>query len=195
MHGRQPHLRPTRHRPGVHRGPRPPIGALVVGDGLHDGVQVGPLIDEPSHRKVTELVADAVANGATIIASAALPEGGGYFYAPTVLFSPGPASRLLHTEIFGPVAVVIPFDTEDEVIAAANDTPWGLVGYVATADIGRGLRIADRIEVGMLAINTGIVSNPSAPFGGVKESGLGREGGRLGIEEYLEYRYVAIPIG
>jgi succinate-semialdehyde dehydrogenase/glutarate-semialdehyde dehydrogenase len=171
------------------------MSELVVGDGLDDGVQVGPLIDEASHRKVSLLVDDAVASGATVVSAAALPTSNGYFYAPTVLYGPGPASQCLHTEIFGPVAVVIPFDTEEEALAAANDTPWGLVGYVATGDISRALRIADRLEVGMLGVNTGIVSNPAAPFGGVKESGLGREGGRIGIDEYLEYRYVAIPVG
>ena len=170
------------------------MGALVVGDGLVDGTQVGPLIDEMSHQKVTALVANAVENGATIVSSAELPAGDGYFYAPTVVFDPGPTSEVLRTEIFGPVAVVIPFDTESEVIAIANDTPWGLVGYVATSDISRALRIADVLEVGMLGVNTGIVSNPAAPFGGVKESGIGREGGRIGIEEYLEYRYVALPV-
>ncbi|MEV0570443.1 NAD-dependent succinate-semialdehyde dehydrogenase [Dactylosporangium sp. NPDC050588] len=171
------------------------MSALVVGDGLRDGVQVGPLIDAPSHRKITGLVQDAVAHGATIVGQADLPDGDGYFYPPTVLFAPGPDSRILRTEIFGPVATVIPFDTEDDVVQAANGTPWGLVGYVATRDLNRALRVAERLEVGMVGINTGIVSNPAAPFGGVKESGLGREGGHVGIEEYLEYRYVAIPAG
>jgi succinate-semialdehyde dehydrogenase/glutarate-semialdehyde dehydrogenase len=169
------------------------MNALTVGDGLNEGVQVGPLIDAPSRAKVTDLVQDAVAHGGTVVSQAQLPDGAGYFYPPTVLFAPGPDSRILRTEIFGPVATIIPFDTEDDVVQAANDTPWGLVGYVATRDLTRALRLAEHLEVGMLGVNTGIVSNPAAPFGGVKESGLGREGGRVGIEEYLEYRYVAIP--
>jgi succinate-semialdehyde dehydrogenase / glutarate-semialdehyde dehydrogenase len=169
------------------------ISALVVGDGRTDGVQVGPLIDAASHRKVTDLVQDAVVHGGTVVAQAQLPGSDGYFYPPTVLYAPGPHSRILRTEIFGPVATIIPFDTEDDVLHAANDTAWGLVGYVATRDLTRALRVADRLDVGMIGVNTGIVSNPAAPFGGVKESGLGREGGRVGIEEYLEYRYVAIP--
>jgi succinate-semialdehyde dehydrogenase/glutarate-semialdehyde dehydrogenase len=169
------------------------MGALTVGDGSDAGVQVGPLIDQAAHDKVTRLVEDAVAHGATLVAQAPIPNGDGYFYPPTVLFAPGSASELLHTEIFGPVAAVIPFDTEDEVVAMANDTPWGLVGYVMTNDMQRALRMSEALEVGMVGLNTGIVSNPAAPFGGVKQSGVGREGGRVGIEEYLEQRYVAIP--
>lgn len=169
------------------------MSTLSVGDGLEQGTQVGPLIDQASFNKVESLVADAVANGGKIVAKAETPAGNGYFYPPTVLVAPGDNSKILTTEIFGPVATLIPFDTEAEVIEAANNTPWGLVGYLATADINRGIRISEQIDVGMLGINTGIVSNPAAPFGGVKESGLGREGGRVGIEEYLEYRYVAIP--
>jgi succinate-semialdehyde dehydrogenase/glutarate-semialdehyde dehydrogenase len=170
------------------------MSSLVVGDGLADGTQVGPLIDAPSKAKVSDLVADALAHGATVAGQAQAPDGDGHYYPPTVLFAPGADSRILRTEIFGPVAVVIPFDTEDEVVHAANDTPWGLVGYLATSDLNRALRIGERLEVGMVGVNTGMVSNPAAPFGGVKESGLGREGGRVGIEEYLEYRYLALPV-
>ncbi|GMA40362.1 hypothetical protein GCM10025883_24070 [Mobilicoccus caccae] len=121
------------------------------------------------------------------------PEGPGYFYPPTVLADVSPKSALMSQEIFGPVAPVIPFDDEDEAIRLANDTEWGLVGYVFTKDVDRGFRMSERVEVGMLGLNTGLVSNPAAPFGGVKESGLGREGGRVGIEEFLEMKYLAMP--
>jgi succinate-semialdehyde dehydrogenase/glutarate-semialdehyde dehydrogenase len=169
------------------------MASLTVGDGSHDGVQVGPLIDHAAKDKVTRLVQDALDHGATLVAQAPSPDGDGYFYPPTVLFAPGHDSQLLHTEIFGPVAAVVPFDTEDDVVTFANDTPWGLVGYVITNDLQRALRMSETLEVGMVGINTGIVSNHAAPFGGIKQSGLGREGGRVGIDEFLEYRYVAIP--
>lgn len=170
------------------------MGGLVVGDGTMDGVQVGPLIDEPSLQKVTQLVDDAVARGAHVEARASVPHGPGYFYPPTVLSGVPAEADMLQTEIFGPVAALITFDTEDEVVELANNTPWGLVDFVATSDLSRGLRLSEQLEVGMVGINTGIVSNPAAPFGGIKQSGLGREGGRVGVDEFLEYRYVAIPI-
>ena len=169
------------------------MSALSVGDGAVDGTQVGPLVEEKALTKVQALVDDAVARGASLVCGGSRPERPGYFYAPTVLCDVPPSARLMGEEIFGPVAAVIPFDTEDEVIELANDTPWGLVGYVFTGDLDRSFRMGDALEVGMLGLNTGLVSNPAAPFGGVKASGLGREGGRLGIEEFLECKYIAIP--
>ena len=169
------------------------MSAMSVGDGAVDGTQVGPLVEEKALTKVQALVDDAVARGASLVCGGSRPERPGYFYAPTVLCDVPPSARLMGEEIFGPVAAVIPFDTEDEVIELANDTPWGLVGYVFTGDLDRSFRMGDALEVGMLGLNTGLVSNPAAPFGGVKASGLGREGGRLGIEEFLECKYMAIP--
>lgn len=169
------------------------MSALRVGDGAAEGTQVGPLVEEKALAKVRELVDDAVSRGATIMCGGTAPDGPGYFYPPTVLTDVSAESDLMSTEIFGPVAALIPFDDEDEVIRLANDTPWGLVGYLFTQDIDRALRLSSKLEVGMVGLNTGLVSNPAAPFGGVKESGLGREGGRVGIEEFLETKYLAIP--
>ncbi|MFE2048350.1 NAD-dependent succinate-semialdehyde dehydrogenase [Streptomyces sp. NPDC059459] len=170
------------------------MAALVVGPGTRDGVDVGPLIDAAGRAKVEELVADAVERGARVLVGGRTPEGPGWFYPPTVLTDVRPDSRLTGTEIFGPVAAILTFDDEDEVVRRANDTPWGLVGYVFTEGLARALRVSERLEAGMVGLNTGLVSNPAAPFGGVKQSGLGREGGKVGIEEFLEYRYVAIPM-
>ncbi|MET8025307.1 NAD-dependent succinate-semialdehyde dehydrogenase [Streptomyces avermitilis] len=168
--------------------------ALVVGPGTREGVDVGPLIDEAGRAKVEDLVADAVQRGARVLVGGVAPEGPGHFYPPTVLADVDPGSRLMETEIFGPVAAILVFDDEDEVVRRANDTPWGLVGYVFTEGLDRALRVGERLEVGMVGVNTGLVSNPAAPFGGVKQSGLGREGGRVGIEEFLEYKYLAVPV-
>ncbi|MEV0598448.1 NAD-dependent succinate-semialdehyde dehydrogenase [Streptomyces sp. NPDC050315] len=168
--------------------------ALTVGPGTRDGVQVGPLIDAASKRKVTSLVEDAVAKGAKVVAAGAAPQDAGHFYPPTVLAQVSKDSDMLTTEIFGPVAPVIAFDDEDEALRLANDTDWGLVGYLFTQDLDRALDVSDRLEVGMVGLNTGLVSNPAAPFGGIKQSGLGREGGRVGIEEFLEYKYIATPV-
>ncbi|WP_433918169.1 NAD-dependent succinate-semialdehyde dehydrogenase [Streptomyces canus] len=170
------------------------MGALVVGPGTRDGVDVGPLIDRTGRGKVEALVTDAVERGARVLVGGRTPEGPGCFYPPTVLTDVSPESRLMDTEIFGPVAAILTFDDEDEVIRRANDTPWGLVGYVFTEGLDRALRVSERLEVGMVGLNTGLVSNPAAPFGGVKQSGLGREGGRVGIDEFLEYQYLAIPM-
>jgi succinate-semialdehyde dehydrogenase/glutarate-semialdehyde dehydrogenase len=169
------------------------MGSQRVGDGTVEGVDVGPLIDRASLAKVSSLVDDAVTRGARVVLRAAAVDGAGYFYPPTVLVDVPDGSLLLQSEIFGPVAAIRVFDTEDEVIRAANDTDWGLVGYVVTTNLDRALRVSESLDVGMVGLNTGIVSNAAAPFGGVKQSGLGREGGRVGIEEFLEYRYVAIP--
>jgi succinate-semialdehyde dehydrogenase/glutarate-semialdehyde dehydrogenase len=170
------------------------MGSLVVGPGTRDGVDVGPLIDAAGRAKVEQLVADAVERGAEVLVGGRTPAGPGCFYPPTVLAGVAPESLLMDTEIFGPVAAILTFDDEDEVIGRANDTPWGLVGYVFTEGLDRALRVSERLEVGMVGLNTGLVSNPAAPFGGVKQSGLGREGGRVGIEEFLEYQYLAIPV-
>ncbi|KAK1185692.1 NAD-dependent succinate-semialdehyde dehydrogenase [Streptomyces sp. NBS 14/10] len=170
------------------------MAALSVGPGTRDGVQVGPLIDAASKQKVTSLVEDAVAKGAKVVAAGDAPQDAGHFYPPTVLAQVSTDSAMLTTEIFGPVAPVIAFDDEDEAVRLANDTEWGLVGYIFTQDVDRALDIGERLEVGMVGLNTGLVSNPAAPFGGVKQSGLGREGGRVGIEEFLEYKYIATPV-
>jgi succinate-semialdehyde dehydrogenase/glutarate-semialdehyde dehydrogenase len=168
------------------------MAALKVGPGTEPGVEVGPLIDSNQRDKVAELVDSAVNQGANALAGGSPRDGRGYFYDPTVLTDVAPDARLLHEEIFGPVAPVVPFATDDEAITAANDTEYGLVGYLYTRDIGRALRVGDALDTGMLGLNQGIVSNAAAPFGGVKASGFGREGGREGIEEYLETRYMAI---
>ncbi|MFC4469928.1 NAD-dependent succinate-semialdehyde dehydrogenase [Streptomyces xiangluensis] len=170
------------------------MGALVVGPGTRDGVDVGPLIDVKGRAKVEELVADAVERGAQVLVGGRTPQGPGCFYPPTVLADVDPESRLMDTEIFGPVAAILTFEDEDEVVRRANDTPWGLVGYLFTEGLDRALRVSERLEVGMVGLNTGLVSNPAAPFGGVKQSGLGREGGRVGIDEFLEYQYLAVPV-
>jgi succinate-semialdehyde dehydrogenase / glutarate-semialdehyde dehydrogenase len=170
------------------------MGAMKVGRGTEDGVQVGPLIDAKQRDKVAELVDDAVGKGARTLTGGHAPSGAGYFYDPTVLADVPDGAHLLKEEIFGPVAPVKPFESEDEAIAAANDTEFGLVSYVYTRDLKRALRVVERLETGMIGLNQGLVSNPAAPFGGVKQSGFGREGGYEGIEEYLETKYVAISV-
>ena len=170
------------------------MNALTVGPGVEPGVDVGPLIDQAGRSKVQTLVDDAVDRGASVLAGGSAPDGPGFFYPPTVLSGVQPESALLSTEVFGPVAPLIPFDTEDEVLALANATEFGLVGYVFTRDLQRSLRVSEELEVGMVGLNTGLVSDPAAPFGGVKQSGLGREGGRIGIEEFLEIKYIATPM-
>ena len=171
------------------------MASLTVGRGTQDGVDVGPLIDEAAQRKVADLVADAVGRGATVLTGGGEHDGAGYFYAPTVLTGVPADARMAGEEIFGPVAPLTPFATEDEVVAAANDTPYGLVAYVYTNDLRRALRVGEAIETGMVGLNQGVVSNPAAPFGGVKESGLGREGGSVGIDEFLEVKYIGIATG
>jgi len=168
------------------------MSELRLARGTDPDAQIGPLIDEPSRRAVHQLVEDAVAAGARVVTGGEIPGGNGYFYPPTVLTNVAPDSAILHEEIFGPVAPVITFTTEGEAIRLANATEYGLVAYAFTEDLNRGLRLAERLEVGMLGLNTGLVSNPAAPFGGIKSSGLGREGGFEGIEEYLETVYVGI---
>ncbi len=168
------------------------MGSLKIGRGTEEGVEVGPLIDAEQLGKVAELVDDAVAKGARVLCGGGRVEGPGHFYKPTVLVDVPDDARLLKEEIFGPVAPIRAFSSEDEAIAAANDTEFGLVAYLYTADVKRALRVSERIETGMIGLNQGIVSNAGAPFGGVKHSGVGREGGPEGIDEYLELKYVAI---
>jgi succinate-semialdehyde dehydrogenase / glutarate-semialdehyde dehydrogenase len=170
------------------------MSSLKVGRGTEAGVRVGPLIDASQRDKVSELVDDAVAKGAKCMVGGRALDGAGYFYEPTVLTNISAGARLLREEIFGPVAPIITFDTEDEVITAANDTEYGLIAYVYTNDLKRGLRVIERLETGMVGLNKGMVSNPAAPFGGVKHSGFGREGGSEGIEEYLSVKYVGIDL-
>jgi len=168
------------------------MAALKVSRGTEEGANIGPLIDEKSRTSVHALVEDAVAKGAKVLTGGAVPTGDGYFYPPTVLANVPSNANILSEEIFGPVAPIITFKTEDEAVKLANLTEYGLVAYAFTENLNRGLRLAEKLEVGMFGLNTGIVSNPAAPFGGVKSSGLGREGGFEGIEEYLETVYVGI---
>jgi succinate-semialdehyde dehydrogenase/glutarate-semialdehyde dehydrogenase len=168
--------------------------AMKVGRGTEEGVEVGPLIDGDQREKVADLVEDALGKGARALIGAEKMEGSGYFYRPTVLDDIPEDATLLKEEIFGPVAPVASFDSEEAAVAAANDTEYGLVAYVYTSDLKRALRVCEGLETGMVGLNQGMVSNASAPFGGVKHSGFGREGGKEGIEEYLETKYVAINL-
>jgi succinate-semialdehyde dehydrogenase / glutarate-semialdehyde dehydrogenase len=170
------------------------MGSLKVGRGTEDDVDVGPLIDDKQRQKVSQLVEDAIGRGAHAVVGGHAREGAGYFFDPTVLTDVPEDAELLHEEIFGPVAPVKGFADEDEAIAAANDTEYGLVAYVYTRDLKRALRVVERLETGMVGLNQGMVSNASAPFGGIKQSGFGREGGYEGIEEYLETKYVAVNL-
>ena len=171
------------------------MSALKIGRGTQEGVEVGPLIDAAQLEKVDELVRDAVAKGARVLCGGERVDGPGHFYRPTVLADVPADARLLKEEIFGPVAPIRAFATEDEAIGAANDTEFGLVAYLYTSDLKRALRVAERLETGMIGLNQGLVSNAGAPFGGVKQSGVGREGGPEGIAEYLDLKYVAIATG
>ncbi|MCH8563948.1 NAD-dependent succinate-semialdehyde dehydrogenase [Nesterenkonia sp. YGD6] len=168
------------------------MSALRLGSGVEDGVDVGPLIDAKARDSMEALVADAVAGGAQVVTGGKRTEGAGYFFEPTVLRNIAPDARVLREEIFGPVAPVITFRDEAEAVALANDTEYGLASYVFTEDISRGLRIGDRIEFGLMGLNVGVISNAAAPFGGVKQSGLGREGGAEGIAEYTSTQYIGV---
>jgi succinate-semialdehyde dehydrogenase/glutarate-semialdehyde dehydrogenase len=168
------------------------MAALKVARGVEDGANIGPMIDEKSRTNIHALVEDAVSKGATVLTGGAVPAGEGYFYPPTVMTNVSADALIMKNEVFGPVAPIVTFKNEAEAIALANDTEFGLVAYAFTKDLNRGLRLAESLEVGMFGLNTGIVSNPAAPFGGVKASGLGREGGKEGIEEYLETVYIGI---
>jgi succinate-semialdehyde dehydrogenase/glutarate-semialdehyde dehydrogenase len=171
------------------------MGALRVGRGTEPGVDVGPLIDEAQRAKVEELVEDAVGRGAETLAGGRRVDGGGYFFSPTVLAGVPAEAAMASEEIFGPVAPITVFEDDEAAIAAANDTEHGLVAYLFTRDLGRAFDVAERLDVGMVGLNQGIVANVGAPFGGVKQSGFGREGGPEGIEEYLETKYVALNAG
>jgi succinate-semialdehyde dehydrogenase/glutarate-semialdehyde dehydrogenase len=170
------------------------MAKLTLGRGTDEGVTVGPLIDANQRDKVAELVEDAQSRGAKPTVGGSAPSGKGYFFEPTVLRDVTPDARLTAEEIFGPVAPVQTFDTEAEALAAANGTEFGLVAYLYTRDINRGLRVTEALETGMVGLNRGRVSNPAGPFGGIKESGFGREGGVEGIEEYLSTKYVALDL-
>jgi succinate-semialdehyde dehydrogenase/glutarate-semialdehyde dehydrogenase len=168
------------------------MAALRVGPGLQDDTQVGPLVNADAVDKVDELVRDAQERGAATLVGGERPQRAGFYYDPTVLHDVHPESAILREEIFGPVAPVVAFDSEDEAIRLANDTEYGLVSYVFTADLSRGLRVSEALESGMVGLNRGVVSDPAAPFGGVKQSGIGREGGHDGMLDYLESKYIAV---
>nr|WP_271211587.1 NAD-dependent succinate-semialdehyde dehydrogenase [Rhodococcus wratislaviensis] len=168
--------------------------ALPVGRGTEDGVVVGPLIDEAAVAKVSSLVADAVDRGASVLTGGVALDRPGNFYPATVLTGVPDDAEMCHNEIFGPVAAISTFETEAEAVERANDTPYGLVAYVYTESLKRGIRVCEALESGMVGLNQGVVSNPAAPFGGVKESGLGREGGTTGIDEFLETKYIGVAV-
>jgi succinate-semialdehyde dehydrogenase/glutarate-semialdehyde dehydrogenase len=167
------------------------MAAQKVGPGLAEGVQVGPLVDQATRDKVEELVSVAVDAGATVRTGGNRVGERGWFYAPTVISGVEAGSPILGEEIFGPVAPIVTFASDDEAVAAANDTPFGLAAYVFSGDLARGLNVAERIEAGMVGVNRGLMSDPAAPFGGLKQSGLAREGGTEGLDAYLETQYIA----
>ncbi len=171
------------------------MGALRLGRGQDDGVDVGPLIDDKAVASVTALVEQAVSAGARVLTGGSAPDGPGYFFSPTVLADVPPDADVNTQEIFGPVAPITTFSSEEEAVELANATEYGLTAYVYTRDLARTVRLAESLDFGMVGVNSGLVSNPAAPFGGVKASGFGREGGFEGIEEYLDTTYVALPGG
>lgn len=168
------------------------MGSLRIGPGIDRETQVGPMINQKSLDDIASMVSGAADGGADVVVGGHAPDRTGYFYEPTVLANVAPGSPILGAEIFGPVAPVVSFSTDDEAIAMANDTEYGLISYLYTSDIGRGFRVSEALEAGMIGFNRGLVSDPGAPFGGWKQSGLGREGGREGIAEFLETKYVAV---
>jgi len=170
------------------------MGAMTIGRGSEDGIEVGPLVEAKQRDKVAALVDDAVARGAQALTGGKALDRDGYFYPPTVLTGVSQDATMFREEIFGPVAPIFTFADDDEAIAMANDTEFGLVAYAFTKDFSRAIRVSERLQTGMVGINQGIVSNPAAPFGGVKASGFGREGGAEGIEEYLETKYVGLAL-
>ncbi|MGF3053333.1 NAD-dependent succinate-semialdehyde dehydrogenase [Microbacterium sp. YY-03] len=170
------------------------VNAMKIGRGTEEGVEIGPLIDDDAVAKANELVQDAVTRGATVTTGGKVVVGDGSFYEPTVLTDVADGSAILREEIFGPVLAIATFDTEDEAVRLANNTEYGLVSYVFTEDLARGHRMIDALETGMMGLNVGVVSNAAAPFGGVKQSGVGREGGLEGIHEYLSTKYTLIPV-
>src|SRR6478752_1007935 len=168
------------------------MSEYTLGNGLEDSSTLGPLISAKQVATVEDLVSDAVSRGAIVAVGGVAPGGPGHFYPATVLADVPAAARIFKEEVFGPVAPIIGFDTEEEGIAAANDTEYGLAAYIYTQSLDRALRAAEAIESGMVGVNRGVISDPAAPFGGVKESGFGREGGSEGIEEYLDTKYIAL---
>lgn len=168
------------------------MGALKIGAGENEDTDCGPMINADAVERIGGLVKDAVAKGATLKLGGEQMDRDGYFYPPTILTNTPKDAECMHDEIFGPVVPMVSFDTEDQAIEAANDTEYGLVAYVYTRDLARGLRVSERIEAGMVGLNRGLVSDPAAPFGGVKQSGLGREGGHEGMLEYMEKKYIAV---
>jgi succinate-semialdehyde dehydrogenase / glutarate-semialdehyde dehydrogenase len=168
------------------------MSEFKLGNGLEEGSTLGPLVNAKQVATVEDLVSDAVSKGATVAVGGVAPGGPGHFYPATVLADVPATARIFKEEVFGPVAPVIGFDTEEEGIAAANDTEYGLAAYIYTQGLDRALRVAEAIEAGMVGVNRGVISDPAAPFGGVKESGFGREGGSEGIEEYLDTKYIAL---
>jgi succinate-semialdehyde dehydrogenase/glutarate-semialdehyde dehydrogenase len=170
------------------------VTELRIGRGTDEGVTVGPLINDAAVASTDALVHDAIERGATLLVGGVRPNGPGSFYPPTVLTDVPADSRLLLEEIFGPLIGVTSFRDEDEAVTLANSTEYGLIGYVFTNDLARGQRMIDRLDTGMMGLNTGLVSNAAAPFGGVKQSGLGREGGAEGIHEYLSTKYTLVPV-
>ncbi|MFG1603326.1 NAD-dependent succinate-semialdehyde dehydrogenase [Actinoplanes sp. NPDC049265] len=168
------------------------MAALRVGPGTDPSTQVGPLVNEDTVDKVDKLVTAAVSGGASVVTGGSRPDGPGFYYPPTVLTGVAPDAPILREEIFGPVAPIVTFESEEEAVRLANDTEFGLVAYVYTGDLARGLRVSEALEAGMVGLNRGLVSDPAAPFGGVKQSGIGREGGHEGMLEYLESKYIAV---
>ena len=168
------------------------LGALKVGPGLDDGTELGPLVNEDTRSKVASLVDEATTAGGRVLTGGITPDRRGYFYSPTVLDNVPPDAQILDQEIFGPVAPIVRFSAEQDAIDWANDTEYGLVSYVYTGDLRRSLRVAEALEAGMVGINRGVVSDPAAPFGGVKQSGIGREGGHDGLLEFTETKYIAV---
>ena len=170
------------------------MSALTVGRGTQDGVEVGPLIDATQREKVAGLVQDALDHGGRVLTGGSAPDGAGYYYQPTVLADVPSSARIFHEEVFGPVAPITTFATDDEAITLANDTEFGLIAYAFTQGLSRAISVSERLETGMVGINQGVISNPAAPFGGIKASGFGREGGAEGINEYLETKYVGLGL-
>jgi succinate-semialdehyde dehydrogenase / glutarate-semialdehyde dehydrogenase len=168
------------------------MGALKVGRGYDKTTQCGPLINKDAVDRIAGLVEEAVGRGAKVLTGGGPMKQDGFYFQPTVISNVAADSVITSEEIFGPVAAITTFDTEDEAVAVANDTEYGLIAYVFTRDLSRGLRVSERLESGMVALNRGLASDPAAPFGGVKQSGLGREGAHHGILEFCETKYIAV---
>src|SRR6476659_7723961 len=168
------------------------MGALKMGNGLDDGVALGPLVNKDGRDKVIELVDDAVQKGAKVLVGGKLPDGPGFFYPATVLTNVPDSAKMLKEELLGPVASIQTFKTEDEAVKRANDTEYGLVAYLYTKDLSRGMRVSEKLDFGMIGLNRGLVSDPAAPFGGLEQSGLGREGAHEGLLEFMETQYISV---